>query len=100
MTTNPTPPSHPRLAALIERARQLSAERGAPRVGIVYPCDALAMEAAARVADAGIARPLLIGPRAVLERAAAEVNQHPVESLALTLVDGDGPGQFERVLDE
>ena len=64
------PPTHPRLAALVERARRLSAAHGAPGVGIVYPCDALALDAAARMDDAGIARPVLIGPRSQIGQAA------------------------------
>ena len=65
-----TQATHPRLAALIERARQHVAANGAPRVGIVYPGDALALDAAARMQDAGIATPVLIGPREVIARAA------------------------------
>ena len=39
-------------------------------IGTVYPCDALAMTAAARILQSGVARPLLIGPRDAIERAA------------------------------
>lgn len=64
--------SHPRLQALVERARERSATAaGAPRIGLVYACDALALDAAAGIARAGIARPVLIGPRAKIEQAAA-----------------------------
>jgi len=56
------PFTHPRLAALVDRARKCSAAAGVPRIGIVYPCDALALGAAARMADEGLARPVLIGP--------------------------------------
>ena len=62
--------THPRLAALVERARERAASHGAPRVGIVYPCDALALDAAARMFDAGIAAPVLIGPHNLIARAA------------------------------
>ena len=62
--------THPRLAALVERARERAASHGAPRVGIVYPCDALALDAAARMLDAFIAAPVLIGPRSGIARAA------------------------------
>jgi phosphate acetyltransferase len=62
--------THPRLAALVERAREHAASHGAARVGIVYPGDALALDAAARMLDAGIATPVLIGPRDVIARAA------------------------------
>ena len=55
------PSSHPRLEALLARARA-GAAADPPVVGIVHPCDALALEAAAAIDAAGIARPLLIGP--------------------------------------
>jgi phosphate acetyltransferase/phosphate butyryltransferase len=61
--------THPRLAQLIERARRRSAREGAPALGVVYPCDRLALEAAVRIADAGIARPVLIGPAERIRRA-------------------------------
>mgnify|MGYP000867394878 CR=1 FL=1 len=56
--------THPRLAALVERARALAAAApgGPPRLALVWPCDALAREAADAVADAGIATPLMVGP--------------------------------------
>ena len=64
------PPAHPLLAALVARAGERAAAHRAPRVGIVYPCDAFALVAAARVLEAGIATPVLIGPRAGIARAA------------------------------
>lgn len=65
-----TPPgAYPHLQALIARAKQQAAARST--IGLVYPCDALAMDAAAAIAASGIATPLLIGPRAVIERLAA-----------------------------
>jgi phosphate acetyltransferase/phosphate butyryltransferase len=63
-------PAHPRLAALVERARERAAANGAARIGIVYPGDALALEAALSMLDAGIATPVLIGPRELIARAA------------------------------
>ncbi|KQW40775.1 bifunctional enoyl-CoA hydratase/phosphate acetyltransferase [Rhizobacter sp. Root404] len=62
--------THPRLAALVAQAREHAAANGAPRIGIVYPGDALALQAAAAILDAGIATPVLIGPREVVARAA------------------------------
>ncbi len=59
---HPAPSStatHPRLDALVERARSRLSET---RIGIVYACDAMALDAAARIEAAGLARPLLIGP--------------------------------------
>ena len=62
---------HPRLDALVERARLKAASEGLPRIGIVHPGDALALQAAADIADAGIATPVLIGTQALIEQAAA-----------------------------
>ena len=61
--------AHPHLDALVTRARERSA-RNVPTVGLVYPCDSLALEAAVRVDDAGIARPVLVGPVDKILRAA------------------------------
>lgn len=61
---------HPRLAALVARARE-RALSSMPVVGLVHPGDALAMQAAAQMLDAGIARPLLIGSPSAITRAAA-----------------------------
>jgi len=54
----------------VARASALAASRGAPRIGIVYPCDVLALDAAVRIEEAGLARPVLIGPREQIARAA------------------------------
>lgn len=78
---------HPRLQALVERARQRAAER-APRIGIVYPGDSLAMDAAARIAAAGLGRPVLIGPKDVIARAAEAAG---VNASGFEIVDA-GPG--------
>ena len=61
--------AHPRLQALIDCA---CAQAGSQpmALGIVHPCDALALQAARAIADAGIARPVLIGPRAAIQAAA------------------------------
>jgi phosphate acetyltransferase/phosphate butyryltransferase len=65
----------------VARARERAAAGGAPRVGIVYPGDALALDAAARMLEAGIATPVLIGPRDLIARAAdaAKVDLHRFE---------------------
>jgi len=62
--------AHPRLAELVARA---CAPAGAqpPALALVYPCDALAMGAAERCQRTGLARPVLIGPREQIVRAAA-----------------------------
>jgi phosphate acetyltransferase len=63
----------------------------APALGLVYPCDALALEAAARMLREGIARPVLVGPRDAIARAAGAAH------VALTdfeVVDtGDAPAE-------
>lgn len=64
------PSSHPRLDTLVARARMGPAGDG-PAVALVYPCDALALQAAAAIEAAGIARPVLVGPREAIARAAA-----------------------------
>ena len=61
--------THPRLYDLVRRAQQRAASQ-TPAVGLVYPCDTLALSAAAQIAAAGIARPVLIGPAGSIARAA------------------------------
>ena len=80
--------THPRLQALVDRARARSTS-AAPRIGIVYACDALALDAACGIASEKIATPLLIGPRAKIERAAAEAQ---VDCRAFEIMEtGDAP---------
>lgn len=64
--------THPRLAELVERARARSTSGHAPVVGLVHPCDALALQVAAQMAATGIARPMLVGARERILRAADE----------------------------
>ena len=73
--------THPRLHALIARA---SAQAGGnpAALGVVYPCDALALDAARRIQDSGMARPVLIGPAAVIA-AAADAAQVDVRDFEL-----------------
>jgi phosphate acetyltransferase len=71
--------THHRLAELIARAKVNSAEGDMPLVGLVYPCDAIALDAAARIAGEGIARPILIGPRDPILRAAEEAQVNAAE---------------------
>ncbi len=81
---------HPRLQALVHRA-QARSKSAAPRICIVYACDALALDAAWGIASEKIATPVLIGPRAKIERAAAEAR---VDSQAFEMVDtGDAPAE-------
>jgi phosphate acetyltransferase/phosphate butyryltransferase len=58
--------THPRLAALVERARERLRGRPPPRLAIAWPCDVHAREAAEAIAEEGIAQPVLVGPRARL----------------------------------
>lgn len=82
--------THPRLEALIERAQEAATD---PRpLALVYPADALAFDAACRIAQLRVARPLLVGPANVIHRAAAAANvdasqfeiidtpDHPIEA--------------------
>ncbi|MFN0184801.1 MAG: bifunctional enoyl-CoA hydratase/phosphate acetyltransferase [Aquabacterium sp.] len=64
--------THPRLAALVDAARARAAQQGPRRVGLVYPCDAAALASARQARDAGIALPVLVGPRETILRAAGE----------------------------
>ena len=73
--------THTRLQALISRA---SAQAGSnpSALGLVYPCDTLALDAARRIQDSGMARPVLIGP-ALLIAAAAHAAQIDVRNFEL-----------------
>jgi phosphate acetyltransferase len=71
-----TTATHPRLDALIARARQACAGDG-PRIGLVYPCDALALDAARSMLETGMARPVLIGPSDAVARAADTIGVDP-----------------------
>jgi len=61
--------AHPRLAALVARARPPAGAQ-LPAIGLVHPGDALALDAAKGMAQAGIARPVLIGDAQLIRRAA------------------------------
>ena len=63
--------AHPRLLALIDRARA-PAGTSLPRVAIVYACDTLALQAAHNLQNERLAQPLLVGPRETVLRAAGE----------------------------
>ena len=69
LTTEAAAATHPRLDALVARARE-RAQASRPRIGLVHPCDAASIDAASRIVDAGLADPVLIGPRAAILRAA------------------------------
>ncbi len=61
--------THPRLQALMARASAQAGKRP-DALGLVYPCDALALDAARRIAHSGMARPVLIGPASLIASAA------------------------------
>jgi phosphate acetyltransferase/phosphate butyryltransferase len=75
--------THPRLQALMARA---TAQAGASpqALGLVYPCDALALDAARRIQDSGMARPVLIGSAA---RIAAAADAAQVDMRDFELID-------------
>ena len=75
--------SHPRLSALVARARERAAGQ-LPALALVYPGDVLALDAAAQIQHAALARPVLIGPRELLIRAAAEAG---VDASAFEIID-------------
>ena len=56
----------PHLQQLIDQARA----RGPIPVAVAYPCDASSLQAAMQAAEAGLIKPLLIGPRQRIEAAA------------------------------
>ncbi|MEO7854144.1 MAG: bifunctional enoyl-CoA hydratase/phosphate acetyltransferase [Rubrivivax sp.] len=75
MTTPSANPdeAHPRLEELIARARQRAAQCAVlPTLGLVFAADRLALKAAAHMAAAALARPLLLGPREAIVRAAGD----------------------------
>ena len=86
---------HARLDALVERARE-RARSTMPVVGLVHPGDALALQAAAQMQDAGIARPLLIGPREAIARAAGEAGLDAERAAAILDSDEYGAEVRER----
>ena len=73
--------THPRLQALMARATAQAGTSPAA-LGLVYPCDALALDAAQRMAHSGMARPVLIGPSALIA-AAADAAQVDVRDFEL-----------------
>jgi len=68
MTGRSMETTHPRLQALMARATA-QAGTSPQALGLVYPCDALALDAARRIQDSGMARPVLIGPVALIAAA-------------------------------
>ena len=67
MDPGPDHRHHDRFHALTERAGALPPLR----VAVVHPCDAAAMEAVEQAQAAGLIEPVLVGPRARIEAAAA-----------------------------
>ncbi|MBS0448355.1 MAG: bifunctional enoyl-CoA hydratase/phosphate acetyltransferase [Proteobacteria bacterium] len=87
---------HARLRGLIERAQRAGSERraggGRPvRVAVVHPCDALAVDAAQRMATLGIAEPVLVGDPDAIRAAGAASD---VDAAAFEIVPS-GPSGAE-----
>lgn len=62
-------PNHPRLDGLVAQAVS-RAQKSPAALAMVYPCDALAMDAAQRILASGLARPVLVGPHKAIAQAA------------------------------
>jgi len=99
---SPTEGAHPRLAALVARARaksqsqsQSQSSQQLPRVALVHPGDALALQAAAAMLQQGIARPLLVGGRELIQRAADSAGIDLRDFEIVDAPDG-GPGAARR----
>lgn len=85
---------HSRLRSLINHARELAAG-DPPAIGLVHPCDALALQAAASIRDAGVARPVLIGNPDLIARVADAAG---VDSRDFEIVDAprEAPAAAQR----
>jgi len=81
--------AHPRLQALMARAIA-QAGNSPDALGLVCPCDALALDAARRIQDSGMGRPLLIGPASLIA-AAADAAQVDVRDFELIDSGGAAP---------
>jgi len=77
---------HPRLGRLIHEA-SVRGREGPTVLGLVFPCDGLALRAAAAIENGAIARPVLIGPRAAILAAADTAG---IDCSSLELIDS-GP---------
>ena len=64
---------HPRLHALLRQACARAPDDAPQRLGLVYPCDALALEAAHHLAERGLVRPVLMGPAKRIRQVAQQV---------------------------
>lgn len=86
--------THQRLAGLVHAAQARSTKTGRPRIGIVFPGDVLAFEAAAGMLDAGLATPVLIGAGDWVRQAAAEAG---LDASRFEQVDaGESPAEAGR----
>ena len=89
---------HARYARLIAAAREFPPLK----VAVAHPCDAAALGAALEAAELGLIEPILVGPRARIEAAAAQVNGADlsrfriVESAAQPRSGGQGGGAGAR----
>lgn len=69
-------------AARYQRLMNLTRGREAIGMAVVYPCDRESLGAALAAAEAGLVKPVLVGPRAKLEAVAAEL-QLDISKLAM-----------------
>ena len=85
---------HPRLASLLNRARGNSP----PTLAIIHPCDVHALHAADIVTRLGIARPMLVGVRDRIARAAqtAQVDLDLFEIIEPAISSCDNPAADAR----
>ncbi|MFO1330481.1 MAG: bifunctional enoyl-CoA hydratase/phosphate acetyltransferase [Rubrivivax sp.] len=88
--------AHPRLRELVERARA-QARHGVPRLALVHPCDALALQAATTIDAEGIGQPLLVGSRDELARA-ADAAGVDLQRFEVVPTDGGAAGAARRAV--
>jgi phosphate acetyltransferase len=87
---------HPRLTGLVARAQE-RARHGVPALALVHPGDALALQAAAAIRDAGIARPLLVGHHDEIQRA-ADLAAVDLRDFEIVATETGGPAAAQRAV--
>lgn len=85
---------HSRLTELVVRARD-RARTTVPALALVHPVDGLALQAAVAIGDAGIARPLLIGHREDILRA-ADMAEIDIGGFEIAATDIGGPAAAQQ----
>ena len=87
---------HPRLTGLVARAQE-RARHGVPALALVHPGDALALQAAAAIRQAGIARPLLVGHHDEIQRA-ADLAAVDLRDFEIVATETGGPAAAQRAV--